>query len=670
MANRADTEKIFGKTLNPDGTLRAVSPSQYTSFTRCGLRWHFEKKGKLAKKPMGKGAAIGDAAHDRLKTFLKTGQDVRGSLELVGAKMLEPYLWAAPFKKGPGLVEDPLLEPRLSTPGGILITGYFDFYIPGLNGHEGTGMEWPIVIDHKFKKDLIKWGYYIGEDAVRLLPKAQAEWRSEKDEEKLKDDPQTVTYGAWALARQPEADGVIVRQHQHQTEGEGGRFQLPAEVRLTRDDLLRRWAAMGKVIDGPMAAAAKIPPALPGQTPEGVPFNVEACGDFGGCDFARTCKHSPMNRFTALLRPDAPAVSSKLETTPYTEVNPMGLLGQITNPGAASATTPNTQGAMVAAVATVQAASSAPAPSTATGPASVGHPEIPFMTELAVDKLKPGVVYLIQGGPARFEGQLGSRVIFRAKDGGLRELGTDAKARTVDEETLCLFEGRPFQKPQPTNAGPVENKAPADAPAQLDAAKEEKKRKLGIVDVVEGAGTGVTPPDVNTKPVTPPPAEPKPQPEASVSVSTAEATAGTAAEVKAEIAAEQSKPAGKKRGPKAKPEGAEVSIPAPPTGEAVGEDGSPKLMLLINCSCNRARDLAPYVKKIADDVAAKHGAPDVRLGHKQSDLGFGGWRGLMAIEAAKAPPSGLCSITSGELADPVIEALVPLATVVVRGGVL
>ena len=407
--DRSETEKLFGKTLNPDGTLRAVSPSQAITFKRCGLRWHFEKKGKLQKKPMGKGAGIGEAAHDRLKTFLRTGQDVRGTLELVGAKMLEPYLWAAPFTlpghpAGPAQVEDPLLNPRLSTPGGILITGYFDMYIPGLHGRE-TGFEWPVIIDHKFKKDLIKWGYYIGEDAARLLPAAQADWRSDKDEEKLKEDPQTLTYGAWALLRQPEADGVIVRQHQHQTEGEGGRFQLPAEVRLTRDDLLRRWGALAAVIDGPMVAASKVPAAMPGATPEGVPYNVEACSDFGGCDFARTCKHSPMNRFTAMLRPDAAPASSKLETTTYTEVNPMGLLNQITSPGASSAT-PNTQAAMVAAAATVQAASSAPAATAAkTGPASVGHPEIPFMTELGVDKLKPGVVYLIQGGPARFEGQ-------------------------------------------------------------------------------------------------------------------------------------------------------------------------------------------------------------------------------------------------------------------------
>jgi hypothetical protein len=91
-------------------------------------------------------------------------------------------------------------------------------------------------------------------------------------------------------------------------------------------------------------------------------------------------------------------------------------------------------------------------------------------------------------------------------------------------------------------------------------------------------------------------------------------------------------------------------------------------MLLVNCTSNRAQDLAGYVKGLCDAVATRHGAPDVRLGHKQSDLSFGGWKALVALEAAKAPPSGLCMIRSSELADPVIEALIPLAAVVVTGG--
>ena len=75
--------------------------------------------------------------------------------------------------------------------------------------------------------------------------------------------------------------------------------------------------------------------------------------------------------------------------------------------------------------------------------------------------------------------------------------------------------------------------------------------------------------------------------------------------------------------------------------------------------------MAEICKKVADH----YGAPDVRLGNQKSDLGFGGWKGCIAIEALKAPPTGLCTISSGELADPIIEALASKAKIFVRGSV-
>jgi len=615
MAERSQTEAIFGKTLNPDGTLRAVSPSQIITFKRCGLRWHFDKKGRLAKKAMGKGAAIGDKAHKNIEVFLKTGQDVRGALELVGSKMLEPYLWAAPFNGGPGVVEGALLNPRLTTPGGVLITGYFDFYIPEHGTRDG-GTEWPIIVDHKFKKDLIKWGYYIN------TPLADED-RWTADTEKLKDDPQTIIYGGWALVREPEVTGVVVRHHQHQTEGEGGRFSLPAEVRLTRDDLLRRWGALAEVVDGPMCDSAKVPAAAPGETPDGVPYNTMACGDFGGCDFARTCKHSPSNRFATLLGGGSRAISEV--STPLGAT--LSLLTQATKPTPPPQTAEQTTALLKASVALTND--------------SVGHPGVPFMTDLKLSELKAGVLYLIPGGStAKFEALIGTRGIFRAKDGGLREV-VDGTVKTVDEETLCLFEGREFKKPAPP--APIETKAPPAAEA-LSAEKEEKKRKLLIVDI--GGANPITPPDVAKSPS---PAVPEASTQGAQS--NANAAAGApATEVKV-TTAEAVEPKKTKASKKAV--------------EPVEQPASEMLMLLVNCDSQKATSLAPYVKGLCDALAQKHGTPDIRLGHKQSDLAFGGWKALLAIEAAKNPPKGLCSIQPSELADPVIEALIPLATVVV-----
>lgn len=603
MAERNDYKELFGSTLAEDGSLRLVSASQTIVYKRCALKWHFGYKAKLKRKPMGKGAAIGDAAHDRLKTFLRTGQDVRGALEMVGARMLEPYLWAAPGKpwQGPGMVEEPLIAPYVKTPGGVLIGGYFDFYIPGLTGREGTGFEWPTIIDHKFKKKLAEYGI---------------------DEEELADDPQTLIYGAWALARQPTADGVVMRHHQHQTEGEGGRFPKPVEVRLTRDDLLRRWGLLAKVVDEGMCATAKVAPAEPGGTPEGVPYNTEACGDFGGCDFELTCKHSPMNRYTMQLRGLPTREGAKPQ--PQTLGSLVSLLAQVSKP-AVPQTAEQTTALLQASI--------------AANP-SAGHPDIPFMSEIALDQAKPGNCYLIPGGSvAKYEAMLGARAIFRAKDGGLREVAATDKVKTIDEETLCLFEGRKFEKPAPAPKPAVP--APAAPAPVVDAAKAEKMRKLGIDYVDEKTTAAVSPPDVNPAVVAAP----------EVKVTTAEAVAAPATTA---APAAEAKPKKQK------------ATPAAPALDPTTSEGP--LFLVVNASCSKAVDLAGYVKGLCDALAMKHGTPDIRLAKKESDLAYGGWKACLALEVAKNPPKGLCVIQSSELAEPVIEALTPIAAVVIRGG--
>lgn len=282
---------------------------------------------------------------------------------------------------------------------------------------------------------------------------------------------------------------------------------------------------------------------------------------------------------------------------------------------------------------------------------------IAVLTVIPVAKAQPGALYMLPGGSvAKFEGQLGSKMIFRDKAGGLRDVPPDATVRTTDEETLCLFEGRPYVKKAMVGAAAEVEAATGQAPP-VDP-KIEKARKLGIVDYANGQPVvnPIVPVNTAPPPVVVPVVPATTPPEVVVKVTTAEAVA-TPPPVVTTPPAEP-----KKRGPKPKTEAPTGTEPAP-----VEEGG--KLFLLINCSCNRAVDLAGYVKKLCDEVAQRGGAPDVRLGHKNSDLGFGGWKALIAMEAAKAPPSGLCSITSGELADPIIEALIPLAAVVVRGGV-
>jgi hypothetical protein len=609
-----DRKDVFGSTLNPDGSLRCVSATQVNTFQLCPLKWHFEKKEKLPRKPMGKGAALGDKCHKQLEHFLKTGEDVRGALVHVGDSMLEPYLYAAPFNGGLGLVEEALI-PMLKTPAGIAISGFEDFYVPGTV---------PVIIDHKFKKELDKYA---------------------DTEETLPNDPQQIIYTAHAvLCRDPTAPAAEFRLHHVQTEGPGGRFPRAVSLRSTREDVLRRWGAMAKTIDTEMAEVAKIPVAEPGKTPD-VPYKTESCGAFGGCDFARVCAHSPQNRFIGSLRGNIETANYQTPS-PIERINPMGLLGQINAPAAVSAPV--------------------------TVPVTIGAPAAtpPVLKEIPVSACVPGGAYMLPGGPVGvFEGVIGSRPIFRLKSGGaLAETASDATVRDMNSD--------------PVASAPVKAPAPVQAPAAPKA--EAPKRKLVIEDDGESilapdepVSQAVQPPPTIAAPIVQaPPVSPSPV----VTVAVAEAIEPPKPKrgrpSKAEVAAREAVVTAPQAAAMAEMPAAPMKAPAIVTYDpaqtepapAAPKEGEP-LMLLINCSCAQARPLEPYIADVCKRVATAGGAPDVRLGHKNSDLGFGGWKALIALEALKSPPSGLVSIQSSELADPIIEALVPKAAMVVRGGV-
>lgn len=633
MSDRASaTLALFGKTFNPDGTLRAVSPSQIETFLQCPLKWFFDKKEKLQRKPPSKGQILGDKCHKEIERFLIEGADVRGPLPLVGAAMLEPYVRFSPFNGGPGEVEMPLLEPRLQTPGGILITGFEDYHVP-----DPAGL-WPVIIDHKFKKNLAKYA---------------------PTEDELLEDTQCIVYGAHALARYPDAVGYEFRHHNHQTEGEGGRFAKPVVVRVSRADGWARWLELCRVVDGPMTLTARMAVVGGGKTPD-VPFEISACGNFGGCDFARVCKHSPQNRFVAGLRNTSNPITETVTFKPTTKENQMGLISQLAASANAVPLAPTTK------------------------------PETPALVR--AKDCKQGEMYVTFQGRAKFQGLLGTRAFFQAGDGGDIILKPDDPVEPVLEAAQKEIHeaGIAGIVAVASTLGPAhaaEVKASLEAPA-LSAAKQEKARKMGIVDVSTPEATAIAP-------VTAPTQAPKTQeappvmapPSTEVAVTVAQAVEAPAAKrgrpTKAESEAKrlaavtsevptgtQGLGQGSITGPgimafgsgaveTGRAPAAETQVPQP--------DESKVLFLIVDAACSQARDLSGFVADVCKRVADKYGAPDVRLGHKNSDLGFAGWKACIAIEALKAPPTGLCSIASSELADPIIEALAPLAKVLVRG---
>ena len=426
---KAQTLALFGASLNPDGTLRAVSPSQVESFLGCGLKWFFDKKEKLPRKPPSKGQILGDACHGRIEAFLTSGADVRGPLELMGAGMLEPYLWAAPFKGGPGEVEAPLLNPRLQTPGGILITGFEDFLVPDPQGL------WPVIIDHKFKKKLKQYA---------------------PDEEELKTDTQCIMYGAHALARWPTAEGYEFRHHNHQTEGDGGRYPLPVSCKVPRAEGWARWLKLCEIIDGPMRAAALVAPVGGGRTPEGVPFNIASCGAFGGCDYAATCKHSPQNRFVAALRFTPIPVTTTPASTLTVKEKPMGLIAQSLAP-------------IVQAPAAV-----------ITPPPAVKEPKV-----IQAKDCKQGAMYRTFSGKARFSGLLGGRAFFQMDDGSDTAVALTSPVEDLSEDVAAVEVFERNQAGVVAVAGSLGPEHAAEVRAGLSADKLEKKRRMGIVDITE-----------------------------------------------------------------------------------------------------------------------------------------------------------------------------------------
>lgn len=120
--------------------------------------------------------------------------------------------------------------------------------------------------------------------------------------------------------------------------------------------------------------------------------------------------------------------------------------------------------------------------------------------------------------------------------------------------------------------------------------------------------------------------------------------------------------------PAAKPEEATKGKRGRPAGSTNG------ITLLIDCACStETTDLNVLVASFAKQLAEKAGLPDLRLAPKKETdggdhpLAFGGWRAVLSMAVLNNLPKGDCSINSGELNDPVIEALAGVAAKVIRG---
>jgi hypothetical protein len=592
-----------------NGRLVRVSVSQIRSFLDCELKWWLDKRAKLERKPPSKGQVMGDQAHKRIEHYLLTGEDVRGPLERAGAAMLEPFVAHAPFNGGALMVEAALSDPTIYTPGGVEIVGYADLILPPGYLHPG-----PVVIDHKFKKDL--------------------EAYAEKPEQ-LREDEQAIVYSEWCFRRWPGTKSVLFAHHNHQTQGP--RVAYPVQVVLEREYVLDRFEKICSLIDGPMTRTAA------SVSSEDVRFaREETCSKFGGCDFLLSCPNAPARRFARIVSPSVP------RSVIYAKEDPkMGLVDAVrkqmqlntpTNTPAAPSPTP-----------------AAPSPTPAAPSPTPAAPS-PALVRVPIAQATPGGLYLLPSGSvARLEVITPTGAFASKPDGSPVRLDLTVEVIDMSHDNVSRAQF---------------GLAPLGAPAAPS--PEPAKRRMLIVDAPTatsdepGAGSAVAPPDQ-------PPAARNPEDLAS-RVAALSASTSTAP---ADAPKRRGRPpgSGKKASASTNPASTLTPITAPTltsSAESVAGAALPAffsgLVLCVDCTPNAgARDLTGYVADLAASVARSANVPDVRFAPKDNPLAFSAWRGALAAAARESPPTGLCAIYSSDLSEPVIDALAGIASLVIRG---
>ena len=599
-------EKLKRQSSIVSGKLVRTSVSQIKTFLDCPRKWWYDKRAKLPRKPPSKGQRKGDTYHKQIEHYLLHGEDGRGPLARTpeALRMLEPYEAHAPFRGGALLVEAELKAPTLFTPGGVEFVGYSDLILP-----PGLIDARPHVIDHKFRKDLEAYA----ETSAALLQDAQA-----------------IVYAAWAFSRWPESPSVFFAHHNHQTEG--ARIAFPVPVDLTLEHTAERFDHLCATVDGPMTESARQLRDLD------VVAEEQSCLKFGGCDFLSTCPNAPARRFALSLIPGVtrPGIELKEDET-------MGLVDtvrkQLSQTGAPAPAAPPPAPAAPVAPPPAPAAPAAPPPAPA-APAAPG--------QIMAGAGAPGSIYLLPSGPVgRLEVVSAAGVFFSLSDGSPSRIAAEAMITPMNHDDTAR---RAFGLAPVAPAAPVE-------PRPLVPGSRHR-----IVDVTDpGAGASVAPPD-----------QPRAarNPEELAAMNTASAPAAPAAPAAPPAAPAPEAPpadAPKRRG---RPPGSKTkNAGTMGAAEAVATNSSLEgLILCVDAHPNRpATDLAAYVADLAATVAEAANVEDVRFAPKDNPLAFTAWKGAIAAAARESAPSGLCVIHSSDLADPVIEALIPLASLVIRG---
>lgn len=613
--------------VNGVPTLRRVSATQIKSFLSCHRKWWYDKAAHLPKKPQGRGAALGHAAHQRIERWALHGSDVRGPLERAGDALIAPFAPHFPANGGAVEIEASIESPPLRTPGGVVFVGFVDLVLPPALAARPEFQQIELgvmlpparrawIVDHKFKKDLERYA------------------DSKAD---LETDPQAIIYSRWALERWPDLDAILFAHHNHQTQGR--RWAFRQWVDLSADHVRDRFVDLCALIDGPMQAAARSLVDLE------VSHNEDSCTAFGGCDFALTCPHSPTKKFqTQILGESAsPGIVLSLAEESPTDMSVFDALRNraASVPGTAPAAPPP------AAPPPAPLPPAPAAPPAAPPPAPVAPPAIGV--QMAASQARVGNLYLTPGGPVgRCEAVVSNAVFFSGTNGPIQVPATATVTDvTNDPQARAVFGLPPLE-----NAGPISS-APVAPPAPPAPRVDQVRPPDAAPALAAPPAPAAAPPAPAAAPAAPAPAAPAEAPKRGrgrprkfkIDEQIDQQAAGTASAT------------------------APMQAAAPASEAEADTEGMRILVVGGSVTGGNAHDLDLWASNLAAKIAESAGAPEIRFAPKDSPLAFGAWRGALAAAAREASGdlgAGIFTISRGDLNDAVIEGLITTMDAIVR----
>jgi len=241
---------------------KSVSPSQFNTFADCKRQWWFQSVLGLST-PQRPSAALGEAVHAQLETYLDTGKQPddteAGRIARAGLSLLPApgVVWtevSMSSHKREDRQKAALSGVPEMTLAGVRVNGFID--VLDLSG------ERPLVLDHKTTSNL----------------------QYAKTADQLRDDPQMVLYGSFALSvadhMSLEVDRVDTGHVVYLTKG--APLARKTVVTLDRDHLSKERARLAGTVEE-MKGYATV------RDPDSVPGEPTSCNKYGGCHFRDKC---------------------------------------------------------------------------------------------------------------------------------------------------------------------------------------------------------------------------------------------------------------------------------------------------------------------------------------------------------------------------------------------